>query len=160
MMWWSVGLYFSACGTRSGIVEFRVIYFSAHVESALILCNFMSYIFFCAIVGTTRSDIVKVRVTHFSSRVREKRSLILCNFGLYIFFRLCGTRSRIVESRVIYFFLDRVEWDNQLESTNRVSRGQETFGPICPIRTSNYGRVSIWWLMRLMRASTGVWNPT
>ena len=100
---------FSACGTRSGIVEFRVIYFSAHVESALILCNFMSYIFFCAIVGTTRSDIVKVRVTHFSSRVREKRSLILCNFGLYIFFRLCGTRSRIVESRVIYFFLDRVE---------------------------------------------------
>ena len=39
-------LYFSACGTRSGIVEFRVIYFSARVERALILCNFMLYIFF------------------------------------------------------------------------------------------------------------------
>ena len=48
-----VVLYFFACGTRSGIVEFSVIYF-LRVERALVLWNFVLY--FSA--GRMRSGIV------------------------------------------------------------------------------------------------------
>ena len=38
-------LYFSGCGTRSGIVEFRVIFFC--VRNALWYCGILCYIFLC-----------------------------------------------------------------------------------------------------------------
>ena len=54
-------LYFSACGTRSGIVEFRVIFFC--VWNALWYCGISCYIFMRA--SRTRSGIVEFCVIFF-----------------------------------------------------------------------------------------------
>ena len=69
-------LYFSACRTRSGIVDFPCYNFLS-VECVLVLWS--SVLYFSAFV--TRSDIVE----------------------FHVYFSACGLLSGIVELRVIYF---------------------------------------------------------
>ena len=113
-------LYFSACLTRSSIVEFCVIFFCVWnvlwyhgiscyiflcVERALVLWNFVLYflrveralvlwnfvLYFS--VGGTRSGIVEFCVIF--SCMPVKQAMVLWNFVLYI--STCGMRSGIVE---------------------------------------------------------------
>ena len=77
---WNSVLYFSACGMRSGIVEFHVIYF--RLWNSLWYCVILCYIFPCGV-----------------------RALVLWNFMLYL--SAYGMRSGNVEFCVIFFL--RVE---------------------------------------------------
>ena len=81
---------FSVCGTRSGIVEFRVVFF--RVWNALCYC--VIYIFACG----TRSDIVESCVIFF----RLCKALWYCGISYYIF--LC-VECALVLWNFCYIFL-------------------------------------------------------
>ena len=72
---WNFMLYFSACGTHSSIMEFRVIFFC--IWNALYNCGISFYIF-----------------------LSLEHALVLWNFVLY--FSTCGMRSGIMEFHVIF----------------------------------------------------------
>ena len=124
--------YFSACGTRFGILEFSVIYF-LRVEHALVLWNFVLHYPVCGMC----SGIVQLRVHFFAcgrrSSIVELRVIFFCVWNAlwycgilcYIFprvepalelwnfllcFSKCGTRSGIVEFFVIFFCVLNALW--------------------------------------------------
>ena len=80
---WNFVSYFYACVTRSGIVEFCVIFFS--MWNAIWYCEISCYIF-----------------------LRVKGALVLWNLVLY--FYACGTHSCIVEFSVAFFCVWNALW--------------------------------------------------
>ena len=121
IMKYGIVLYFSVCGTRSGIVKI-LCYIFPHVECALVLWNFVLYFSTCG----TRSDIVEFFVIFFCVWnalwycvifycvfnmlsycgvlryifLRVERALVLWSFVLYV--SMYGMRSGIVDFCVIF----------------------------------------------------------
>ena len=90
---WNFVLYFSECGTCSGIVEFSIIYFC--MWNAL----WCSVIFFCVWNTLSHCGFFCYIFLHM------ERALVFSNFVLYIF-SAYETRSGIVKLCVLFFFVE------------------------------------------------------
>ena len=93
---WNLVLHFSACGTRSGIVDFRVTFFCAW--NALWYCGIPCYIF----------PRVECAIVLCYILLRMECALVLWNFVLH--FSACETRFGIVELFVVCFSVCNVLW--------------------------------------------------